>query len=368
MTTFGAAKDVRDDALFRRLVESVHEYAIFALDRQGHVVTWNPGAQLIKGYEASEIIGQHFSRFYPDGTSREKLDAELRTAVEDGHFEEEGWRVRKDGSRFWANVVITPIYSDDEVTGFTKVTRDLTGRLRHEQERAEFIAKEARARAEVSARDAFLSVAAHELKTPMTSARAAVQMLIRAFRGRSDLEPAQVRYLELVNEQVDKLGKLVDRLLETVQIQNGRLTLLKERTDVADLVRKVVAQIVRPADQMISVTGPSSLFANVDPLRFEQVVTNLLTNAMKFGLGRPISVSIEQDAAAFRLGVRDHGSGIPEHRRTQVFERFFQVNPDRSGMGLGLFISKEIIESHGGSIDFACPADGGTQFTVTLPV
>jgi PAS domain S-box-containing protein len=367
MTTFSAATEVRDDALFRRLVESVHEYAIFALDVQGHVVTWNPGAQRIKGYEASEIIGQHFSRFYPDGTSRDRLDAELRTAVKDGHFEEENWRVRKDGSRFWANVVITPIYSDGELAGFTKVTRDLTARLRHDQERAEFIAKEARARAEVSARDAFLSVAAHELRTPMTTARAAVQMLIRAFRGRSDLEPAQVRYLELVNEQVDKLGNLVNRLLETVQIQNGRLTLLKERTDVAGLIRKVVAQLGRPADQVISVTGPSALFANVDPLRFEQVVTNLLTNAIKFGLGRPISVGIEQDASAFRLTVRDHGSGIPEHQRAQVFERFFQANRDRSGMGLGLFISKEITESHGGAIAFECPADGGTQFTVTLP-
>jgi signal transduction histidine kinase len=118
---------------------------------------------------------------------------------------------------------------------------------------------------------------------------------------------------------------------------------------------------------VISVTGPSALFANVDPLRFEQVVTNLLTNAIKFGLGRPISVGIEQDASAFRLTVRDRGSGIPEHRRAQMFERFFQANPNRSGMGLGLFISKEITESHGGAIAFECPADGGTQFTVTLP-
>src|SRR5260221_7536679 len=231
MTTSRAAADVKDDALFRRLVESVHEYAIFVLDPGGHIMTWNPGAQRIKGYDASEIVGRHFGAFYPEGTPREKLDAELRTAITDGHFEEEGWRIRKDGSRFWANVVITPIYSGDELTGFTKVTRDLTERLRQEEERAEFMAKEVRARAEISARDAFLSVAAHELKTPMTTARAAVQMLIRAFRTRTDLEPTQVRYLELVNEQVDKLGKLVSRLLETVQIQNGRLTLFKERTD-----------------------------------------------------------------------------------------------------------------------------------------
>jgi signal transduction histidine kinase len=145
------------------------------------------------------------------------------------------------------------------------------------------------------------------------------------------------------------------------------LTLVKERTDVADLLRTVVGQLGHPPDQVISVTGPSSLFAHVDPLRLEQVVTNLVTNAIKFGRGQPISVAVEQDGSALRLTVRDHGSGIPEHRRPQVFERFFQANPDRSGMGLGLFISKEIVASHGGSLVYECPADGGTLFTVTLP-
>jgi PAS domain S-box-containing protein len=366
MTTRTAAA-VQDDALFRRLVESVHEYAIFVLDRDGHVLTWNPGAQRIKGYQAQEIIGQHFGRFYPTGTPREKLDAELRSAAEDGRFEEVGWRVRKDGSTFWANVVITPIYLDGELAGFTKVTRDLTERRRHEQERSELIASEIRARAEVSARDAFLSVAAHELKTPMTTAKAAVQLLIRAFRGRSDLEPTQLRYLELVNEQVGKLAQLVNRLLETVQIQNGRLTLYKELTDVSSLLQKIVDQLGSPAGQAIAVTRPSSLFAEIDPLRFEQVVTNLITNATKFGLGKPISIGLQPDGPVFRLTVRDEGPGIPEHRRAQIFERFFQANPDRSGMGLGLFITRELVAAHGGSIVYERPAGGGTLFTVTLP-
>src|SRR3954470_9756571 len=118
--------DVTDDALFRRLIESVREYAIFLLDPSGHVLTWNPGAQRIKGYTANEIIGQHFGRFYPQGTTREKLDGELTTAVSAGQFEEENWRVRKDGTTFWANVVITPLYEADELVGFIKVTRDLT--------------------------------------------------------------------------------------------------------------------------------------------------------------------------------------------------------------------------------------------------
>jgi PAS domain S-box-containing protein len=359
----------QNDALFRRLVESVREYAIFLLDSDGRVMTWNPGAERIKGYKAPEIIGQHFGRFYPDGTSMEKLDGELRYAVEHGQFEEENWRIRKDGSRFWANVVITPLYEGRTLIGYIKVTRDLTERVRHEQERAELAANEARARAEVAARDSFLSIAAHELKTPLTSAKAAVQLLKRSFRLRTDLDATQARSLQLVDEQVDKLAKLVSRLLETVQIQGQRFALFKERTDVAELVRSAVSRLEGPAAQVITLTAPMSLVADVDPLRIEQVLTNLVGNAMKFSpKNEPISVVLEAHPSELRLIVSDRGPGVPETLREHLFERFFQANPDRSGMGLGLFISREIVDRHGGSIRADFPPGGGTRFTVSLPI
>jgi PAS domain S-box-containing protein len=360
--------EVTDDALFRRLIDSVHEYAIFLLDPSGHVLTWNPGAKRIKGYEAAEIIGQHFGRFYPAGTPREKLDDELRQAVKAGQFEEENWRVRKDGSTFWANVVITPLFEGDKLFGFIKVTRDLTERLRHEQERAEFIANEARARAEVAARDAFLSVAAHELKTPITTTRAAAQLLRRSFRLRSDLDPTQARSLQMVEEQVEKLAQLVTRLLETVQIQGDRFAIFKERSDAAALVRSVLDGLDAPVKRLVSLTAPESLIAQIDPLRFDQVLTNLLTNAIKFGPpGAPVAVTLEPEDSGLRLIVSDHGPGVPIDRRHQLFERFFQANPDRSGLGLGLFITKEIVDAHGGTIAAEFPAGGGSRFTVTLP-
>ena len=359
--------DVQGDALFRRLIESVHEYAIFLLDPTGHVVTWNPGAKRIKGYEASEIIGQHFGRFYPAGTSAKKLDDELRDAVKLGHFEEENWRIRKDGTRFWANVVITPFYEGKELIGFIKVTRDLSDRLRHEEERAQFIANEARARAEVAARDAFLSVAAHELKTPITTTKAAAQLLRRSFRPREDLDPTQTRSLQLIEEQVEKLSQLVTRLLETVQIQAEKFVVLKERTDVVALVRSAIQRLDTPAKQM-SLAAPDSLIAEIDPLRFDQVLTNLLSNAAKFGPpNEKIAVALDRDGSGLRLSVADRGPGVPKEYRERLFERFFQANPDRSGMGLGLFITKEIVEAHGGTIVAEFPPSGGTRFTVTLP-
>jgi len=358
----------QNDAVFRRLVETVREYAIFLLDPEGRVMTWNPGAQRIKGYTAEEIIGQHFGRFYPAGTSKEKLDGELKYAVEHGQFEEENWRIRKDGSTFWANVVITPLYEDEKLIGYIKVTRDLTERIRHEQERAELAANEARARAEVAARDSFLSIAAHELKTPLTSAKAATQLLKRSFRLRSDLDATQARALQLVDEQIEKLGRLVTRLLETVQIQGQRFALFKERTDVSEIVRSTVTRLEGPSEQVITLTAPKSLMAEVDPLRLEQVLTNLLSNAMKFSpKGQPISVVLEEHPSELRLIVADRGPGVPEGARDHLFERFFQANPDRSGMGLGLFITKEIVDRHDGTIAVDFPASGGSRFTVTLP-
>ena len=125
----------RSDQQLRSIVDSVKDYAIFLLDSNGYVATWNPGAQRIKGYTADEIIGQHFSVFYPDDDSeRRKPDERLKLARDKGRFEAEGWRIRKDGSRFWANVVITPIYDGhNELTGFAKITRDFTDRKRAEE-------------------------------------------------------------------------------------------------------------------------------------------------------------------------------------------------------------------------------------------
>lgn len=362
--------DPESDTLFRLLVQSVREYAIFLLDPGGHVRTWNPGAERIKGYRASEIIGQHFGRFYPAGTSREKLDWELEYAIEHGHFEEEGWRIRKDGTRFWANVVITPLFDPSgEVLGFAKVTRDLTDRMRHEQEREELIANEARAKAETAARDAFLSVAAHELKTPITTTKAAVQLLQRSFRQRQEaLDPAQTRSLALLDEQMEKLSLLVGRLLETVRIQSGRLTLEKESADLTVLVGSILDRMRHSAQQEIVLRAPPSLAADVDTLRFEQVVVNLVSNALKFGPpDQPVVVTLEHRAPLATLAVFDRGPGVPTSERHRLFERFFQANPSRSGMGLGLFIAKEIVEAHGGTISVDFPEGGGTRFTVTIP-
>jgi PAS domain S-box-containing protein len=175
---------------FRLLIEAVQDYAIFMLDTTGHIVSWNSGAQRIKGYAPDEIIGRHFSTFYPEEDVRNgKPEWELRIATSEGRYEEEGWRVRKDGSRFWANVLITAIFDEHgQIRGFAKVTRDMTERKLADEQREQLREQEyqllherdVRTQMEeaVHMRDTFLSLLGHELRTPLTTLLGNAQLLL----------------------------------------------------------------------------------------------------------------------------------------------------------------------------------------------
>src|SRR3954447_13803921 len=231
---------------FRLLVESVRDYAIFMLDPEGRVVTWNAGARRIKGYEAGEIIGRHFSAFYPpEDLAADKPGEELRRASAGGRFEDEGWRLRKDGSRFWANVVITALRGQDgQLRVFSKVTRDLTERKKAEEQARQLAAERAAlAEAEAAARrrDAFLAMLGHELRNPLATLAPALQMLRQAGADESARRDA----VDRAERQVRNLGRLVDDLLEASRVAHGKVSLRPERVDLARLAR-AVAEDRRP--------------------------------------------------------------------------------------------------------------------------
>ncbi len=225
----------------------------------------------------------------------------------------------------------------------------------------------------VAERDEFIAVAAHELKTPITSLRLAVQLLRRQAEGRTAPDNAKLRTsLLTIESQSQRLGRLVTELLETVRLRAGRMVLDTRQADVVDVVAKAVrdAQATTSRHKVV-LAAPARLRARLDALRFLQVVNNLLDNAIKFSAdGGRVDVELSSPKrGAVRLAVRDHGIGIAPEDRSHIFERFYQSRPSdqRAGLGLGLYVSREIVELHGGSIEAEFPEDGGTRIVVTLP-
>ncbi len=378
---------------FRLILESVKEYAIFRLGLDGKVATWNAGAQRIFGYGADEAIGQHFSQFYPpEENAANKPGYELEIARRFGRVEDEGWRVRKDGTRFWANTLITAIYdSGGELRGYAKVTRDITERKTAEtmqrallEQREAFVrAEEEKRRAEASsiaaqeanrAKDAFLMTLSHELRTPMT----AVLGWSRLLPVLDPAEPAFKAAIEGIARSAELQAQLIDDLLDVSRIIAGKLQLKVESTSVSAIVNAAVDTVRTAADAKsirIEVDLANDLgHADVDSMRIQQAVWNLLTNAVKFSPpGGRIDLGARRDDGFVRITVRDWGKGIDEDFLPYLFEPFRQAEAPTTrhhgGLGLGLSIARYLVESHGGQLTAASEGIGrGSTFEIVLPI
>lgn len=241
---------------------------------------------------------------------------------------------------------------------------------------ARLYAAERRARSEAEAavhlRDEFLSVAAHELKTPVTSLQASAQLTLRRMDRQGSLDPSRVaRAFQLIDQQSHKLSQLIGQLLDVSRLEAGKLALDRAPTDLVALIGGLVeAARARTDLHPFVVSGPSHLFANVDVLRIEQVVANLIDNAIKYSPnGGEIDVDLQSSDERACIAVRDHGLGIPPERRNHIFDRFYQAHaePSLGGLGLGLYISQQIVELHQGNLSVEFPPDGGTRFVVCVP-
>ncbi|HEY4241475.1 MAG TPA: ATP-binding protein [Kofleriaceae bacterium] len=355
--------------LFRLLLGSVRDYAIFMLDPAGRVATWNTGAERLKGYAASEIVGSHFSRFYPRvDVDAGKCEHELRVAAATGRFEDEGWRIKKDGSPFWANVVISAVRDDaGTLVGFSKVTRDLTERKRNEEERAARLAAEHASRA----KDEFLALLGHELRNPLAPIVTAVELMRRRATGHE-------AELGIIERQVKHLTYLVDDLLDVSRVVNGKLELRRAPVDLRTAITNAV-EIVQPMlegrGHVLAVdVADAPVMIDGDEARLTQVVTNLLTNAAKYTPpGGHIELSLRATRATATLTVRDDGVGIAAEMLPRIFDLFEQGTQrlDRAagGLGLGLAIVRSLVELHGGHVTANSDGAGcGSTFSISLPV
>jgi PAS domain S-box-containing protein len=358
------------DELFRLLVASVVDYAIFLLDSSGNVATWNIGAERIKGYRAEDIVGRHFSAFYPEDDIRAgKCELELAVAARDGRFEDEGWRIRKDGSRFWANVVITALCDPGgALLGYAKVTRDLTERRRSEDERAARLAAEQANQI----KDEFLAMLGHELRNPLAPIMTSLQLI--KLRG-EDRFPA--RELEVIERQAHHMVHLVDDLLDVARLSRGKLELKKQLLDVRVPVGRAI-ETARPlfdqkGHRLEAEIAAHPLLVDGDEQRLTQVFTNLMTNAAKYtDRGGHIRVAVRGGGGAIVVEVSDNGAGIEPELLARMFEPFVQgaQNSDRAagGLGLGLALARTLVELHDGRVGASSAGTGkGSTFTVHLP-
>ena len=371
---------------FRLLVEGVRDYAIFLLDPTGHIVSWNSGAQLIKGYTAAEIIGRHFSIFYPLEDIRDGKPArELRIATTEGRYEEEGWRLRKDGSLFWANVLITALFdAQGELRGFAKVTRDMTERKRAEEQREQLherehqLLHERQVRAQMEAatrmRDAFLTVLAHELRTPLTSLLGNAQLMLRRAQREGVLSGRDQRSLQVIVNQSERLNEMVSLQLDISRLHTGQLDIERAPVDVVALIRQVIEEVLPTLTRhsIIYSGSDTPLLVEGDGLRLFQVLNNLIQNAIKYSpTGGVVQVQVERQDATVRVAVSDEGIGIPQAELPQLFQRFYRAsNVDEgkiTGFGVGLYLVKEIVTLHGGTVDVVSKEGQGSTFLITLP-
>lgn len=371
---------------FRQMISVVKDYAIFRLDPSGTILTWNQGAKHLKGYEESEIVGQHFSKFYSeDDIKRGKPSAGLQQALSAGRFEDIGWRLRKDGSRFWADVVITPIRDNDgKLTGFTKVTRDLTERkimddeLQRARENLEerVLARTEELREAIRARDEFISVASHELKTPLSTLKLQAQVTKRSLsKGDKSIlsEGRLVPFLDQIDNHVDRLHQLVEDMLDVTRLQRGTFSIHPEETNVSSLICEVVERFLPEFHKSNCDFGSDiepDIVGTWDRYRMEQVVLNLLSNAAKYGARKPVHVAVKKQNGSVVLRVRDNGIGIPPEDQERIFERFERavVASEVSGLGLGLYITKEILAAHQGTIYVESTMGQGSEFIVNVPL
>jgi PAS domain S-box-containing protein len=373
-------KEAEEEARrFRLLVESVKDYAIFILDPKGHIATWNPGAERIKGYRASEIIGKHFSVFYPtEDAASGKCEFELDIATREGRFEEEGWRVRKDGSRMWANVTITALREPESgaLVGFAKVTRDLTERVRSEKE-LRLLAAEKAALAEKARvqefQEGFIAILGHDLRNPLSAIDMGAAVLGQ--RAASLKDETTTRIVHRMRASTRRMSRMIEQILDLtrsrlaggLQVQPRTMNLFTTITAIVDELRTA-----HPSREVV-LRCPPAVVGSWDRDRLEQVFSNLVGNALHYGdPGRPVSIDLRDEGRQVVVSVHNDGPHIPDALRGELFSPFRRgvrdsKTTETAGLGLGLYISREIVVAHGGEIDVRSSSTEGTTFCVRLP-
>jgi PAS domain S-box-containing protein len=358
----------RSEERFRLLVENVEDYAICMLDPSGAMVTWNQGAEQTLGYSAGEIVGNHFSKLHPEEeVALGWCERALATARRTGRFEDEGWLVRKDGSRFWASTILSALHDHaGHFVGFGKITRDLTARVHAEAERLERMRlEEAEKR-----KDEALAIVGPELRNPLAAAMLIARTLRRACGGVAEAE------LSALDRQLNQIARIVDDLGAASAVIRDSVALSPKPLPIGDVIARAVETTMPMMEERchdVSIDAPDGeLIVHVDPQRMVQVFGNLLSNAAKYTpKGGRIRVGAVRCGEQVEASVEDTGRGIAKDKIERIFDLFTQADPERdapSGLGIGLSVVRKLVQAHGGEV--TAESDGlgrGSRFVVRLP-
>jgi PAS domain S-box-containing protein len=362
---------------FRLLIENITDYAIFMIDTEGRVASWNSGAQHLLGYSTQEIVGEPAARLFAHEDS--VLAREMDEARSTGRASSTGWRLRKDGTQLFVEGALTAVRDErGQLLGYSKLMKDITDKRRIEAEREQLLQSEraARSEAERSGRmkDEFLATLSHELRTPLSAILGWSQVLGQVNGANSEIREG----LKVIERNARSQAQIIEDLLDMSAIVSGKVRLEIKTVDLASVLEASI-NAVRPAAVARGVELRTAIerrgtSVSGDANRLQQVFWNLLTNAVKFTpKGGRVSATLAQTNSHFEVVVADSGEGIDGAFLPHVFERFRQADASASrrhgGLGLGLSIAKQLVELHGGSVNAASDGPGkGSTFTVVLPV
>lgn len=371
----------------QKMISEVQDYAIILLDKDGNIKNWNTGAEYIKGYSAKEIIGKNFNEFYTKEDREKKLPEQLLEEARDaGKVAHEGWRVRKDGSRFWGSVVITALHDQHgNVMGFSKVTRDLTEKKKADdalRSSAEQLNIKNRTLEKLNAElSSFNYVASHDLQEPLRK----IQTFATRLREKEELSGNGEEYLEKIKTGAAQMQNLIAALLSYSQVSNDTSTF--ERIDLNEVVQTVKGDLEIAIQEKKAVIQSADLPVILGvPHQLHQLFQNLLANALKFSkTDQPSIIKINtrvvktsdvpglistSNRTCHQISVSDNGIGFDPEFSNKIFEVFQRLHPKNTfgGTGIGLAIVKRIMENHHGVVFAEGESNGGATFNLYFPI
>jgi two-component system CheB/CheR fusion protein len=369
----------RSEERLKTVAASTQDYAILAMDDRGRVTAWNSGAERVFGYAEDEMLGQPFDAiFTPEDRAAGVPARELGEARATGRSEDERWHRHKDGRTFYCSGVLMQLQGPDGAE-FAKIARDITGSRRHALAQENLLLRErqahSKARLANATKDRFLAIMSHELKQPLNLIHVQAELLARRAET-GGLAPVQ-RAAATIQRAVVSQSRIIDDLLDLSRVRTGKLRLDLQPVELDELVRglaEAAGEEARRKGLVLEVACEAGVRCMCDRVRVEQIVSNLLANAMKFTpSGGRVGLTLEVSGGHAQLAVADTGTGIALHALSRIFELFSQIDPGgmpgNTGLGIGLTLVRELVKAHGGSVEATSDGTGrGARFTVRLPL